>query len=241
MKLHDRDFQRPNGDYSSWYIRSADGDYLTGEESWDAVDGALLHYYLNGPLHWLGLLDLADNAARLTAYGRALIHAKPWPSPPETTDKLTLQDDGSILVPRRASRIDRFQVARFAAWVSAGDPYVYRLEGASIAQAAEQGISASHIAGFLSKAAGDVSLPPAVARLLENWRVGASAQVTFERLVVLRTTSVETLDFIYETPDLRRYLGARLGPMAVVIRADQGRALQTALGEHGIEVELIGF
>jgi hypothetical protein len=241
MKSHDRDFQRPNGDYQSWYIRNDAGEYLTGEESWDAVEGALLHYYLNGPLHWLGLFDVADGASRLSAYGRAFIARKGWPTPPDTPDKIVIKDDGTLLVPRKAPRIDRFQVARFAVWISAGDPYTYRLQGDSIAAAAEQGISVSHIAAFLNKANNDAPLPAAIQRLLENWRGGATAAVTFERLLVLRTTASETLDFIFDTPALRRYLGARLGPMAVVIRADQWGALQTALGEHSIQVELIGL
>lgn len=241
MKVHGRDFQRPNGDYTSWYIRNEQGEYLSGEQSWDAVDGALLHYYLNGPLHWLGLLDVADGLAHLTAYGRAFVTEQGWPTPPDTPEKIAVKEDGTLYVPRKTARIDRFQVARFATWISAGDPYTYRLDGTSMGRAAEQGINVGHIISFLTKAIGDLPLPDSVMRLLENWKGGAAATVTFERLLVLRTTTSSTLDFICETPSLRRYLGARLGTMAVVIRADQWAALQLALGEHGIEVELIGL
>lgn len=241
MKQHDRDFQRPNGDYDNWYIRNADGEYLTGEGSWDAVEGALLHYYLNGPFHWLGLLDAADGAARLTAYGRAFVAGRNWPTPPENPEKIALKDDGTILVPRKAARIDRFQVARVTTWVSSGDPFTYRLDGASISKAAEQGINVGHISGFLTKAAGDQPLPAPMTRLLENWRGGFSATASVEKALVLRTTSSDTLDFIYDTPALRRYLGARLGPMAVIVRADQLEDLQMALGVHGIQIDLIGF
>ncbi len=241
MKQHDRDFQRPNGDYDNWYIRNADGEYLTGEGSWDAVEGALLHYYLNGPFHWLGLLDAADGAARLTAYGRAFVAGRNWPTPPENPEKIALKDDGTILVPRKATRIDRFQVARVTTWVSSGDPFTYRLDGASISKAAEQGINVGHISGFLTKAAGDQPLPAPMTRLLENWRGGFSATASVEKALVLRTTSSDTLDFIYDTPALRRYLGARLGPMAVIVRADQLEDLQMALGVHGIQIDLIGF
>ena len=37
IKETDADFQRPGGDYESWYIRNENGDYLKGFESWDAV------------------------------------------------------------------------------------------------------------------------------------------------------------------------------------------------------------
>lgn len=240
MRLHDRDFQRPNGDYQSWYIRDSSGAYLSGEASWDAVEGALIDYIINGPLHWLGLLDVGEGSAHFTAYGKAFITNKGWPTPPDPADKITIKDDGTVMISRKAARIDRFQIARFATWVSGGDPYVYRLTGESIQAAANQGITVSHIASFLQKAQGDAPLPPPITRLLESWRGGAAASVTFERLLVLRTTSVETLDAIFDNPALRRYLGARLGPMAVVIRQDQIEPLQAALGEQGISIERIG-
>ena len=65
--IHDRDpdFQRPAGDYDSWFIRSTrSGEFLRGFECWDEVDGALLRFLISGPLHWLGFLDLAAPDAR---------------------------------------------------------------------------------------------------------------------------------------------------------------------------------
>jgi hypothetical protein len=239
VKETDPDFQRPGGDYDSWYIRNDENEYLKGFESWDAVEGALLEFYVTGPMHWLGLVDRAEDAARLTAYGRAFLGLSPWPAPAEAEDKVTVKDDGTLLISRKVSRVDRFQAARFTTWVSAGDPYVYRLDAAGIQQAGEQGINTGHIASFISRALGDTALPASIAQLLDNWRSGASAAVTLEKLMVLRTTAPETLDKIAETPALRRYLGARLGLMAVIVRAGQWEALHAALGEQGIQVELI--
>jgi Helicase conserved C-terminal domain len=239
VKRDEPEFQRPNGDFNSWYIRSESGEYLQGMESWDSVDGALLYYYLTGPMHWLGLLDSADDASRFTVYGRAFLTGKEWPTPPEPSERITIKDDGSLLVTRKSSRIDRFQIARFATWMSAGDPYVYRLDGTSIGRAGEQGINVGQITAFLTKANGDAPLPASVTRLLENWQGGASASVTVEQMLVLRTTASESLDFIFDTPTLRRYLGARLGPMAVVVRPDQWEGLRSALADHGIEAELL--
>jgi hypothetical protein len=239
VKELDPDFQRPGGDYDAWYIRNDEDEYLKGFESWDAVEGALLEYYIIAPMHWLGLVDLAEDAARLTAYGRAFLGHAPWPNPAETEDKITVKDDGTLLVSRKVPRVDRFQAARFTTWVSAGDPYVYRLDAEGIQQAAAQGINSGHISSFISRALGDAPPPPNIAQLLDNWRSGPAAAVTMERLMVLRTTAPETLDKILDTPALRRYLGARLGPMAVIVRADQRDALHKALGEYGIQVEVI--
>jgi hypothetical protein len=238
VKAVDPDFQRPGGDYESWYIRNDDGDYLQGFESWDAVEGALLEFYIMGPMHWLGLMDRAEDAARLTAYGRAFLGDGAWPTPPDPVDKITLEEDGTIRIPRKVERLERFQAARFTSWVEAGDPYVYKLDAQGIERAGQQGINIEHIASFLKRILGDAPVPPAIAQLLANWRTGPAAKVSLERLIVLRTTAPETLEFILETPGLRRYLGARLGPMAVIVRADQWDALRDALGSQGIQVEV---
>jgi len=243
IKEVEPDFQRPGSDYESWYIRNDSGDYLRGFESWDAVEGALLEFYLLGPMHWLGLVDLAVDAARLTAYGRAFLSSAQWPSRPEQAEKITLFPDATLRASRRVSRIDRFQLARFSNWVTAatldGGPYIYKLDAGGIQRGAEQGITTEHIASFLKRMTGDKALPPAITRLLEAWQEGSTSSVTLERLLVLRTTAPETLDFILDTPALRRYLGARLGPMACVVRADGWEALRDALGERGIEVEVV--
>ncbi|RMF81050.1 MAG: hypothetical protein D6737_06215, partial [Chloroflexi bacterium] len=235
----DPDFQRPGGDYDSWYIRNDDGDYLAGFESWDAVEGALLEFYINGPMHWLGLVDLAQDAARLTAYGRAFLSDGNWPTPPDPPDKIILYDDGTLHVSRKISRIDRFQLARFTGWGEANDPYMYQLTPDGIERAAEQGITVEHIATFIKRVTANQTLPEYVAKLLQTWQGGATAELTFEHVLILRTTAPETLDFIMDTPALRRYMGARLGPMAAVIRKGEADALRTALGEKGLRVEIL--
>ncbi len=238
VRAADPDFQRPGGDYDSWYIRDARGDYLRGFASWDQVEGALIRWLLQGPLHWLGMIDLADGAARLTAWGRAFLDLGAWPDLVEPRDLIELGLDGALRVPRRFSRLDRFQIARFTSWGQAGDPYVYLLDGAGIDRAEGQGINAGHIQAFLHRVSGERPLPPGVARLLQNWLEGPVARVTLERQVLLRAESAEALSEIFETPELRRFLGAPLGPTAVLVRPEQWPELRAALGEAGIQVEL---
>ncbi len=238
VKLADPDFQRPGGDYDSWYIRDARGEYLRGFDTWDQVEGALIRWLVQGPLHWLGMTDLADGAARLTAWGRAFLDMGAWPELVEPQDAIEIGLDGALRVPRRFSRLDRFQIARFTSWSQPGDPAVYLLDGAGIAQAERQGINAAQIQAFLHRVSGERPLPPGVARLLQNWLEGPLARVTLERQVLLRAESAEALTEIFETPALRRYLGAQLGPTAVLVRPEQWPALQAALAEAGVQVSL---
>lgn len=245
IRANRMDFQRPGGDYDSWYIRAAaDGSYLGGFDHWDAVEGAMLRFILTGPLHWLGLADRGQHAGRalgrLNAYGRAFVSGGKWPALPDPEVAPVLHDDGTLEVSRRLSRYDRFQIARFTEWLSAGEPYRYRLSAAGLRRAAIQEIEPRHVRAFLSRALGSDSLPASVDALLTRWAQSAEADVTIETLTVMRTTSPQALDTILEEPSLRRYLGARLGPEAVVVRPGQAVALQNALAAFGLLAEVIG-
>ncbi len=240
IKVEEPDFQRPASDYDSWYIRDAEtGSYLRGFESWDRVDGAVLGFILTGPMHWLGLSDIADGGAfcRLTIYGRALCGETDWPDPPEERDHLIFESDGTILAPRLVSRYERFQLARITEWGAAGDPYSYRLSAASLQQASAQGIQGDAIQAFLRRTSGE-SLPAALSRMLDQWAQTGSADVWMSHAAILRTRAPGTLQTILDTPELRRYLGATLGPTAVIVRAGQEDDLAAALHQHGILVEL---
>lgn len=245
VKQQNPDFQRPNGDYDSWYIQDMGGEYVHGFESWDTVEGPLLEFMIQGPMHWLGLVDIAPEAARLTAYGRGAIGQTAFPQPKDPDDTITLEPDGTLRVSRKISRLERFQVARFTAWDEApdpasGDPFVYRLTRASIAQADTQGINTGHIRTFLGRVNHGEPLSDRIEHLLTHSQQGDTAAVTIEPMMVLRTTNSEVLDDMLNTPDLRRYLGSRLGPTAVAVRADQWQTLAHALTELGLDVEVIG-
>lgn len=239
VKAEEPDFQRPAGDYDSWYIRdAATGDYLRGFESWDRVDGMVLWFILAGPMHWLGLVDLGNDGTlcRLTVYGRALCGETDWPDPPAEHVHAAIRADGVILAPRTLSRYERFQLARITEWGAPGDPYEYRLSAASLRRASEQGIKTDAIAAFLRRVSGD-ALPDALAQSLAHWQQAGSADAWLTQAVILRTSTEEAMTAILETPELRRYLGAVLGPTAVIVRTGQENDLTDALRQHGILVD----
>lgn len=239
----DPDFQRPNGDYESWYIRDESGGYLRGRASWEYVEGSLLEFFVQGPLHWLGMVDLSELTdgeplAHLTAYGRAFFELEKWPRPAETPEKLILNPDGTIHLSRKVSRYDRFQVMRFSTWTSAGQTYVYTLDGRSIERATAEGITPSHIESFLAQELKE-ELPNSVKRILEQWQGGAVAEVQIQTLMVLQTQAQETLDAIFNEPTLRRFLGRRLGPTAVAVLPEQAEVLRKTLENQGVHVDFI--
>lgn len=238
------DFQRPNGDYDSWYIQDMAGEYVHGFESWDTVEGAQLEFLITGPMHWLGLVDVAPEAARLTGYGRGVVGMAAFPRVPDDLEPITLDDDGTLYVSRKVARIDRFQVARFTTWDTApdpasGTPFAYHLNLSGVHQADEQGINTGHISAFLERVLADQPIPDKIEQLLQTYQSGDTGSVTMQQMTVLRTTSEAVLDNITSIPELRRYLSARLGPMACAVRAEQWQLLQEALLELGIDVEIL--
>jgi hypothetical protein len=244
VKEDEPDFQRPGGDYESWYIRDAQTtNYLRGFESWDQVDGAVLRFILTGPMHYLGLIDVASDeaACRLNAYGRALVpDGGEWPRGGAASEggPLRVHADGLIEVPRTTSRFERFQVARFTMWERAADPFLYRVTADGIAIAKRQGLRADQIVTFLRRVV-EGQLPDDLARQIEAWgKAAAGEPVTVSRLVVLRTPGPELMDMILNTPALRRYVGAQLGPTAVVVREGQWHDLAAALADAGIAAEV---
>lgn len=245
VKEEEPDFQRPDGDYESWYIRDAQsGEYLRGfEKSWDKVDGALLRFILIGPLYGLGLLDLSGDLTlcRLTAYGRAFVDRADWPANvPNEGLPVKVLADGTCEVPRGANRYERFQLARFTQWLSAGEPYRYKINADGLETAKRQGFKAEMLITFLRRVT-DNALPENVIRQIELWRQqnegGAVEAATISRVMVLRLPRPEMLDALMKEPSLRKYLGATLGPAAAIVRPGQWEALLTALRESGMAVE----
>lgn len=240
VKAHEPDFQRPTGDYTSWYLRdAASGEYLKGFESWDAVEGALIAFILQGPLHWLGLVDIAPGAFRFTARGvRFLKGEVPEPEGKETA-RLSVHADGTIDVPRSADRYQRFQTARIAAWVAAGETYRYRLTPASLAQAGKQGIQVEQVLSFLGRASGE-RLPGALVQALRRW-AQAGTQVRLRDMVVLQVTSAQVLEALRASPAVRPYLGEALGPLAVAVRRADWPRLEQAIRQLGYLPEVEGL
>ncbi len=264
VKERQPDFQRPAGDYDSWYIRdAATQTYLRGFDSWERVDGALVRWVIEQPMYGLGLVDLftAENAEsaeaggaslekisansavnasgfRITPYGAAFLGRGEWPAAEaEANPTFQISADGMLRVPAYASRYDRFQVARVSNWLPpAGDDYLYRLAPASLARAAKQGIKVSHILAFLQKSAGGEDLPPALVGALHRWE-RAGGEAALKETVVLRLNNPTLLDTLRRTPAVRRYLGEALGPDAVEVRRDDIEKLRAALAEVGILVD----
>jgi hypothetical protein len=238
LRLEQPDFQRPAGDYDSWFIRDeASGEFLRGFERWEEVDGALVRYLLGGPMHWLGLVELARpaddgplSAFRLTPWAQALLKGEALPEMPPDDAKLFVSSEGRVTIPRRAPRAARYQAARFCLWEGEReDGYRYRLTPASLLRAREQGLRLPHLLGLLRRYAEFV--PPNVVKALERWEAhGSEARV--EQVTVLRLSTPELLASL-RASRAGRFLGEPLGPTSVIVKPGGWKKVLAALAEMG--------
>lgn len=245
IKQKHPDFQRPAGDYDSWFIkRTSDRQYLRGFESWDEVDGALIKYFITKVLHWLGKVDLsfAEGSTDPTAFRittpdsrRSSIEDK----------KLHISSQGKITAPRLAPRVIRYQIARFCEWDEDGgrvvaprietknDEYKYRITTNSLTKAKEQGLKVEHMLALLAKHS--AGIPPSLVKALKRWEVNGT-EARAETQVILRVSKPEILEEMRKSK-AARYLGDVLSPTAVVVKGGAIQKVMEAMTELGLLAE----
>jgi hypothetical protein len=227
------DFQRPAGDYDSWFIkRLSDGAYLRGFASWDEVEGALVRFLITAPMFWLGAVELA------TPEGSEVVSAFRVNGRPITNTekgKLAVASNGRISVPRLVPRAVRYQLGRFCEWEPAKpDEYRYRVTTGSLKKAGEQGLKVGQLLSLLARNAAS-ELPPAFVRALKRWQLNGT-EARLEVQTVLRVTRPEVLDELRKSM-AGRFLGESLGPVAIIVKPGAQSKVLAALAEMGLLAE----
>jgi len=243
VKTKYADFQRPAGDYDSWFIkRASDGQYLRGFAYWDQVDGALIKYFITNILHWLGQVDLsiAEGATEPTAFKiKSKVESQKSGTQPSTFDekgRISVASNGKITVERTAPRVVRYQVSRFCDWDEPReDVYRYRISTNSLTKAKEQGLKAEQLLALLVKHTNN-KVPPALVKALKRWEVnGTEARV--ETQVILRLSKPEIMEEMRKSK-AAKYLGEVLSPTAVTVKSGAIQKVLEALAELGLLAEV---
>lgn len=239
IKARNADFQRTAGDYESWYLRDeTSGQYLRGFEYWEVVDGALIAYFIRGPLHWLGFVDLAApaegepaTAIRWSRWSEALIKGQaPFGLKVESL-RLKVDSRGGVFVPPLVPRAIRYVISRFCDWLpKQRDAYRYQVTARALERARKHGLEVRQLAGLL-KAHSSSSLPPNLVQALKRWEQ-QGAQARIEAMQVLRLNSAGAMKAL-RASRAARYLGEPLGPTSVAIKPGASLQVLQVLVELG--------
>jgi hypothetical protein len=254
IKSDDPDFQRPDGDYTTWYIHDPKGQPLMSFEHWDEVEGALIRHLVSGLLHWLGVTDIGYEedpglpaAFRLAETGRHLVQLVSAPSaedsPPEgeqppsgekpsTDPDLIVEDDFTVRVASGTSLYERFQLARFAEFVGREPGWVsYRLSPGSLATARRQGVTAEQANAFLMRTTAK-QVPAGILDTVQRWHAGDSA-VRLEQVALLRVEQPEVLTHLRHDVTIGPLLGDVLDAQTVLVPRPNVKQVRRWLVEHG--------
>jgi hypothetical protein len=229
------DFQRPAGDYDSWFIkRASDGQYLRGFEHWDEVDGALIRFFITDILHWMGQVDLSigEGVANFTAF-----RISPLPSGKTESGKIAVTSSGRISIPRDVPRVVRYQLSRFCEWDEPeGDVFRYHTTTNSLTKAREQGLKVEHLLSLLAKYS-DAGIPPSLVKALKRWEVNGT-EARMQTQVILKVSKPEVLEELRKSK-AAKYLGTVLSPTTVVIKSGAIQNVMDALTELGLLAEVV--
>ncbi len=238
------DFQRPDGDYASWYIHDASsGDYLSGFDSWDQVEGVLIADLLTGPLYWLGIVEtVAEKAAcRLTGAGARFLDLVADGVAEQLSPPIIIHADFTVEVPPPASLYTRFQLERFANALGPEAPSLrsqesggtlrYRLGATSLARALSRGIEVEQVLAFLQQA-GERPVPANVVGQLRLW-AGRFGQVHLEEVALLQVKSERMLKELSVLPETRHLLTKILSPTSALVHKRDLARLRKELRELG--------
>ncbi len=237
IKATTPDFQRPEGNYDTWYVRDVERDaYLKGYENWDLVEGRLIRFLLAGPMAWLGLIETGDGRYRLTDRALSWLQGVQL-AESDVRVPIVVQPDAVVLVPFNASRYERFQVARVATPAplrsrALSQPFTYHLTPDSLARARDDGIQTERVLEFLREASGR-AIPASVKRAIERWRENG-LEARLYSTVILRVRDASILDTLQSNPKTRPYIGARLGDLAAMIQTDDWREFQQVTAQLGL-------
>ncbi len=244
VKTEMPDFQRPAGDYDSWFIRrAADERYLRGFAFWDEIDGALIRYLITVPMHYLGLIDLAapaagsqPNAFRWSAWSSSLLTNQVPPIREPAASPIKLLTSGLLHVPRTASRSVRYQLARFCEWEGLKDNiYRFRISHAGLVQAVKQRLQPSQMIALLQKSA-EPPLPSGILNAIHHWEKAGSA-TQLQSAMLIRVESAVVLEKL-QASRAGRYISEVINPTTCVIRPGGKDFIRDTLVEMGYLLEI---
>lgn len=220
--------------------------WLTHREGWYLVEGGFIRAVFSGPLRWLRLVEVdedADTFVLLPAF-KHITHEDDGGAPGdgralpvgtredayETWGKLVVQPNFELVALAPVSETLLLRLDRFAERVRLEQVAQYRLTRASVTRAVQAGMTAEDILRTLEQAAG--SVPQNVYYSVKEWERHARRVELWPRMTLIEVERAELLDSFYNDDALRPFFGSRLSPTMAEVLSGELEALQQLLWER---------
>ena len=233
------DFQRPAGNYESWYIKNIEsGEFLQGFEHWDAIDGNFIRFMITGPLYWLGLIDIASGkndhspqAFRLSTWNAELLSNQTPKGIDPVESKIKLDSYGKVVIPVQYSRTTRYQVSRFSEWQGkTKDGFIFYITPDSLQRAKSQGLTINHIIKILQSGLPH-PFPPKLKIALENWEQYGT-QAYFSNVILLNISEPKAIEQLLASP-IKKFIQSVLNQNTITVLPHGVDQIRKALIEYG--------
>jgi hypothetical protein len=217
-----------------WDFRLRRG-WLTHREGWHLVEGGFIRAIVSGPLHWLGLTEVNDqahpDAFRLTS-GFALITSDfPIDFEEPAWGRLIVQPNFELVALAPVSELLLVNLDRFAERVGLEHIAQYRLTRASVTRAIQVGLHANAIQEILERAAGG-EIPQNVRYSLMEWERQARRIELWRGVTLLEVDDATLLDALFADEETRPLMGRRLAPLLAEVATDHLSSIQEVLWQQ---------
>jgi hypothetical protein len=217
-----------------WDFRLRRG-WLTHREGWHLVEGGFIRAIVSGPLHWLGLTEVNDqahpDAFRLTG-GFALITSDlPIDFEEPAWGRLIVQPNFELVALAPVSELLLVNLDRFAERVGLEHIAQYRLTRASVTRAIQVGLHANAIQEILERAAGG-EIPQNVRYSLMEWERQARRIELWRGVTLLEVDDATLLDALFADEETRPLMGRRLAPLLAEVATDHLSSIQEVLWQQ---------
>lgn len=208
-----------------------------------APDETLYNYLatsLEGPLHWMGLVDIGFDARRkpiafrLTSAGALALGLIAQLDLPAVAGQVIVQPNFHILAIDPVPDAILAALDSFASRQKAGRVTEYEITKASVHYGALNGWPVRRVIDFLQQSSG-AALPGNVLRSLQEWEEGHDRIRFLTPVAVLETASPTETAALHRQPATAAVLGRRLAPTLSLV--NNLKALEAAMSGAGLLLE----
>jgi hypothetical protein len=219
--------------------QAAAGHQSAGSQWLAEMKGAFVGGALSGPLHWMGIVDIAADGSRLLAFrlnssGALALGIRGSGSPAALNDaRLIVQPNFQVFALGPVPEATLARIELFADRVKADRSALeYTLSHAAIYRGQKAGLSIDEIIAFLQRASG-AALPQNVLRTLQEWGE-QHERIVFHRAVALcEAGSPEMMTALCDDPASQSHLQKRLTPTVALLKKGRVQALRETLLQGG--------